>query len=105
MSTTYQQAAIPVQDPEAFGLVRAAITDAFSASRVSDFLRGLEREHLRIRDFEPVLDRGVLGAGTADAYAHLAPGDQGQIRELYLALLEHVAPELRTRFFKLYAYY
>ena len=105
MSTTYQQAPIPVQDPEAFRLVHAAVADAFSAPRVDEFLRGLERQHLRVRDFEQVLDRGVLGAGTADAYAHLTPGDQGQIREQYLALLEHVAPELRARFFKLYAYY
>ena len=31
--------------------------------------------------------------------------DQGQIRELYLASLERVAPELREKFFRLYAYY
>jgi hypothetical protein len=35
----------------------------------------------------------------------LGNADQGQIREFYLASLEKVAPEVRQRFFKLYAYY
>ena len=60
---------------------------------------------LRIRDFETVLRTGKLGAGTAAEYGKLQNGDQGQIREFYLASLEKVAPDLRQRFFKLYAYY
>ena len=48
---------------------------------------------------------GILGALTAAEYNRLGNGDQGQIREFYLASLEKVAPELRTKFFKLYAYY
>jgi len=35
----------------------------------------------------------------------LGNADQGQIREFYLASLERVTPELRQKFFKLYAYY
>ena len=38
-------------------------------------------------------------------YQQLGNADQGQIREFYLASLERVPPELRQKFFKLYAYY
>ncbi len=73
--------------------------------RVPDFLRSLDRSSLRIRDFEIVLGKGLLGTSSAGDYSRLCNADQGQIREFYLASLEHVAPELRNRFFKLYAYY
>jgi hypothetical protein len=65
----------------------------------------LQSEGLRIRDFELVLRKGILGAPTAAEYGRLGNGDQGLIREFYLATLETVAPELRTKFFRLYAYY
>jgi hypothetical protein len=94
-----------VSDPETFNKVKSAIEVSFSSSRVADFLKSLERSKLRIRDFETVLGRGDLGAATQAEYNRLGNSDQGQIRELYLASLEHVAPELREKFFKLYAYY
>ncbi|HEX9200846.1 MAG TPA: hypothetical protein VF865_14885 [Acidobacteriaceae bacterium] len=105
MSALHEQAVIPVADPEAFGAVRAAIETAFSSIRVKDFLKSVERAGLRIRDFELVLRKGLLGAPTVTEYGRLGNGDQGQIREFYLASLEKVAPELRTEFYKLYAYY
>jgi hypothetical protein len=105
LSALHEQATIPVADPEAFGAVRSAIQTAFSSSRVKDFLKSLERAGLRIRDFEFVLRKGLLGAPTAAEYDRLGNGDQGMIREFYLASLEKVTPELRTQFFKLYAYY
>ena len=105
MSTGYQQAAIPVADPQAFGVLRSAIESCFSSARVAEFLKSLERARLRIRDFEIVLGKGMLGAMAQGEYTRLGNGDQGQIREMYLAALEHVAPELRQKFFKLYAYY
>ena len=105
MSALHEQAVIPVADPEAFGAVRAAIEQAFSSLRVQDFLKSIQRAGLRIRDFELVLKKGMLGAPTVGEYNRLGNGDQGQIREFYLASLEKVTPELRTRFFKLYAYY
>ncbi len=105
MGNTYQQAVIPVADPQSFGAVHQAIATAFSAQRVPDFLKSLDRSSLRIRDFEIVLGKGLLGTSSAGDYSRLATRDQGQIREFYLASLEHVAPELRNRFFKLYAYY
>ncbi len=60
---------------------------------------------LRIRDFETVLAQGGAGARQPAEYGRLGNCDQGQIREFYLASLEQVAPELREKFFKLYAYY
>ena len=105
MSALREQGTIPVADPRNYGAVHAAIEAAFSAARVEGFLKSIERAGLRIRDFELVLRSGILGAGTEAEYGRLGNGDQGQIREFYLASLEEVAPELRTKFFKLYAYY
>ena len=105
MSALHEQAVLPVADPQTFGAVRGAIETAFSSRRVEEFLKSLERAGLRIRDFEDVLAQGLLGASTAAEYDRLGNGDQGQIREFYLASLEKVAPELRDKFFKLYAYY
>jgi hypothetical protein len=101
----HEQAVIPVTDPEAFGAVRSAIETAFSAARVGDFLKSVLRAGLRIRDYEMVLRKGLLGPEVAAQYGTLGNGDQGQIREFYLASLEKVAPDLRVKFLKLYAYY
>ena len=105
LSNTYEQPVLPIADPQHFGAVKAAIETSFSAGKVAEFLKSVDRLKLRIRDFEDVLAKGLLGASTAAEYNKLSNGDQGQIREFYLASLERVAPELRQRFFKLYAYY
>ena len=105
MSALHEQPVIPVADPKAFGPVKSAIETAFSPAKVKDFLKSIARAGLRIRDFELVLRKGLLGAATAGEYSSLGNGDQGQIREFYLASLEKVAPELRTKFLKLYSYY
>ena len=105
MGALHQQAVIPVADPATFSAVRTAIDTGFSSARVADFLRSIDRSGLRIREFESVLDRGLLGPDMAGQYTRLGDADQGQIREHYLAALERVSPELRNRFFKLYAYY
>jgi hypothetical protein len=101
----HEQAPIPVADRQRFQAVRSAIETAFSAGRVREFLRKLERSNLRIREFETVLAKRALGSDTAAEYQQLGPSDQGQIREFYLATLEKVSPDLRAEFFKLYSYY
>jgi hypothetical protein len=101
----YEQPVLPIADPQDFGAVKAAIETAFSAGRVAEFLKSLDRLKLRIRDFEVVLKKGAFGPAAAAEYSRLGNSDQGQIRELYLASLEKVAPELRQKFFRLYAYY
>ena len=101
----FEQPVLPVADPQSFGVVRSAIEGSFSAARVAEFLRTLAQKSMRIRDFESVLGKGLLGKTVIAAYSQLGNGDQGQIREFYLASLERVPAELRQRFFKLYAYY
>ena len=101
----YEQAAIPVEDQQAFGVVKSAIDASFSSAKVSDFLKSLDRSKLRVRDFENVLATGKLGHAAQAEYAKLGNADQGQIRELYLSHLEKVDPELRKKFLKIYAYY
>jgi hypothetical protein len=101
----YQQPVLPISDPQTFNTVKSAIESSFASGHIAEFLRSLERSKLRIRNFEDVINKGNLGPGTAAEYYRLGNADQGQIRELYLASLEQVAPELREKFFKLYAYY
>jgi hypothetical protein len=105
LSALHEQAVLPVADPKTFGAVRGAIAEAFSDSKAREFLRSVQRAGLRIRDFEDVLGKGLLGSGIEAEYNRLNNGDQGQIREFYLAALEKVSPELRGEFFKVYAYY
>jgi len=101
----FDQPVLPILDPAGYGAVHTAIESAFSSSRVTEFLKSLDRGGLRIRQFEQVLDKGLLGSHMKSEYARLGNADQGQIREFYLASLERVSPELRQKFFKLYAYY
>ena len=101
----FDQPVLAITDPQSYGAVHSAIEGSFSSGRVADFLKSIERRNIRIRGFEEVLARDLLGANTKTEYARLGNGDQGQIREFYLASLEQVAPELREKFFKLYAYY
>jgi hypothetical protein len=101
----YERPAMGIVDPSTFNTVKQAIERAFAAASVESFLKSLDRDNIRIRNFEAVLHGGKLGAGTEAEYGKLGNGDQGQIREFYLASLEKVELGLRDRFFKLYAYY
>ena len=105
MSALKEQPVLPIGDPEAFGSVKTAIETAFSSGKVRDFLRSLEQKNVRIREFEEVAGKGLLGPKTSANYQRMPDGDQGQIREFYLASLEKVSPELRQKFFRLYSYY
>src|SRR5579875_801177 len=86
----YERPVLGAEDPTTFGEVKSAVEARFSEAGVRDFLRTLDKAGLRIRDFETVLAAGKLGSATESQYNRLSPGDQGQIRELYLALLEQV---------------
>ncbi len=101
----FEQATLPVQDEKTFSEVSEALNSAFSAKQVEDFLHRVKRAGMRARNFEAVLNKGLLGKETPARYASLANSDQGQIREKYLWLVEQVAPELRARYLKIYAYY
>jgi hypothetical protein len=101
----FEQAVIPIQDEETFAEVRHALDEAFAPAGVARFLRKVAGARLRIRQFEAVLASGLLGAPAQEAYAALGDADRGQIREQYLRRVEQVAPEVRQKFFRLYASY
>ena len=101
----FEQATLPVRDEKVFAVVVESLDRAFSRRYVEDFLHRVKRAGLRARDFESVLRKGLLGKETPGLYASLENGDRGQIRERYLRLVELVAPELRARFLRVYAYY
>ena len=54
---------------------------------------------------EAILASGLLGPEAPSAYARLGDSDRGHVREEYLSLVEQVAPELRAKHLKVYAYY
>jgi hypothetical protein len=101
----FEQAVLPVQDKKTFAEVLRALEEAFAPSHVADFLKRLERSRLRARQFEAILANGLLGANAPAKYAALGDSDRGQVREQYLSMVEHVAPELRAKYLKVYAYY
>lgn len=101
----FQQAAIPVQDEPTFTVVRQALDQAFAPAAVSGFLRKVAGARLRVRQFEAVLAAGYLGPQAQKSYAALGDADRGQIREQYLRRVEQVAPDVRQKYFKLYASY
>ncbi len=101
----FVQTVLPIQDQTHFAAVKASLEPLFTSGNVAGFLKRVQRSKRRVRDFEGLLERGLLGAATAEAYRALGDSDRGQARELYLSLVEQVPLELRTRFLKVYAYY
>ena len=101
----FEKPVLEVQDAASYDVVSSAIQSALSSNSAARFLKQLKAERLRVRDFETVLGKGLLGQEAVAAYARLGDLDRGQIRELYLESVEHVAPELRAKYLKAYAYY
>ena len=101
----FEQAVLPIQDEATFSKVYASLNTTFAASHIANFLKALSRAKLRARQFEAILASGLFGAETSGLYAALGDSDRGHVREQYLSMVEKVAPELRTRFLKVYAYY
>ena len=101
----FEQAAIAVQDEKTYAALHTQIDAKFASSDVEPFLDGVTRSKLRIRDFEGVLNKGLLGKEAIGLYKALPVSDQGLTRERYLRLVEKVPVELRQRYLKAYAYY
>jgi hypothetical protein len=104
-TTMFEQAVIPIQDAKTFAEVRQALDQAFAPAAVARFLKKVGGAKLRVRQFEAVLASGLLGAQAQKSYAALGDADRGQIREQYLRCVEKVAPDVRQKFFRLYASY
>jgi hypothetical protein len=101
----FEQAAIAVRDEQSYKRLHALIDAAFDARDVEVFLVRVRKAGLRIRDYESVIARGLLGKEAQELYAALPVSDQGLTRERYLRLVEKVPVELRQRYLKVYAYY
>jgi hypothetical protein len=101
----FEQAAIAVRDEQGYARLHALIDAAFDSRDVETFLNRVSRAGLRVRDYESILRRGLLGKESVDLYAALPVSDQGLTRERYLRLIESVPQELRQRYFRAYAYY
>ena len=101
----FEQAVLPVQNEQVFSEVRSTLEAAFALDHVEAFLHRVERSGLRVRQYEAVLASGLLGKGTPARYGSLGDCDRGQIRELYLRLVERVPAALRARHLRIYAYY
>src|SRR6266568_8144151 len=101
----FEQAGIAVRDEKGYAELHALIDTAFDQRDVEVFLDRVIRYKLRIRNYEAVLGRGLLGKEAVALYKALPVSDQGLTRERYLRLVEAVALELRQRYFKAYAYY
>jgi hypothetical protein len=101
----FEKPVLEVEDGPSYDVVRSAIQAAFAPAAADRFLKRVEAQRLRVRDFESVLSKALLGQEAIAAYGRLGNLDRGQIRELYLASVEHVAPELRAKYLKIYAYY
>jgi hypothetical protein len=92
--------------------LKSAISHVFSPGRNEKFLKRMNRQGLRVRDWDSVLSQRILeqvAEGKASAarglYEALPVSDQAQIREFYLSRVEEVDPKLRTKFQKLFRYY
>ena len=101
----FEQVGIAVQNEEGFKKLHVMIDAAFDSSQVEVFLDRVKRAKLRVRDYETILGRGLLGKEAETLYATLPVSDQGLTRERYLRLVEKVPVDLRQRYLKAYAYY
>jgi hypothetical protein len=101
----FEQAAIAVQNVPDYARFQALIEALFDVRNVEAFLSRVRRLKLRVRDFDGILGRELIGNGAAEVYAALPVSDQAQTRERYLQLVEAVPPALRRKYLKVYAYY
>jgi hypothetical protein len=101
----FEQAAIAIRDEQGYQKLHALIDTVFDARDVEVFLNRVKKSKLRVRDYETILSRGLLGKDAVALYQALPVSDQGLTRERYLRLVEAVPLELRQRYLKVYAYY
>ncbi|WP_263355508.1 hypothetical protein [Acidicapsa ligni] len=101
----FEQALFAVQNEQGFQQLASRIDAACATNRADLFLSTVAAKKLRVRQFELILDKGLLGKDGPDLYKALPMSDQALIREKYLARIEKIPVELRQRFLKVYAYY
>ena len=109
MAVSFERAPLQVEKPETFQQLKEAIERAVAVGRTEKFLKRMQSAGVRIRNFDQMLQKGILDDGrerrSQQLYGELPVPDQAQIREFYLSQIEEIAPELRHKFSKLYQYY
>jgi hypothetical protein len=115
MDALFEQAGIKIQNEHDFYLLKSAVERLLGSGELEKFLKKLDSQGVRIRDWEKVLEKGVIddldqdvkksGKTAKQLYGALAVTDQGQMREFYLTRIEEVDPETRKKFHKLFSYY
>ena len=105
MRQGFEQAAIPVVDVEGSARMAAIFERHFSAALVEPFLRKVQKAGLGIRNLDLILAKGIAGKDTEEDWNRLPVSDRALLREKYLRLVEGVLPEVRQRFYKVYASY
>ena len=111
----FERAPLAIVQTKEFGQLKDAVDRVFAAHAVEKFLGKLTSKGVRIRDWQGVLDAGLVekldtelkqSGKTAKAiYAGLPMSDQGLMREFYLEKLEPVDARLRLKYSKVYRYY
>jgi cobalamin biosynthesis protein CbiD len=110
----FEQATIKVEQEKEFGELKGAIERVFRPEQVEKFLKRVEKEGIRVRQWDKVIAQSVIervddkfGKSTTarKLYEALPVSDQAQMREFYLSKLEAVSQELRTKYKKIYQYY
>ena len=111
----FEQATIRVEKQKEFDELKSAIERVFRAEKVESFLKQVQSNGARIRDWDKIMAQSVIervdevlgksGATAQALYGSLTVSDQAQMREFYLSKLESVDDALRHRFKKLYRYY
>ena len=110
----FEQATIKVEQEKEFGELKGAIERVFRPEQVEKFLKRVEKEGIRVRQWDKVITQSVIervddkfGKSTTarKLYEALPVSDQAQMREFYLSKLEAVSQELRTKYKKIYQYY
>ena len=110
----FEQATIKVEQENEFGELKGAIERVFRPEQVEKFLKRVEKQGIRVRQWDQVIARSVIervddkfGKSTTarKLYEGLPVSDQAQMREFYLSKLEAVSQELRTKYKKIYQYY
>jgi hypothetical protein len=112
---SFEQATIKVEKEAPFAELKASIEKVLASGRVEKFLKRIEGQGVRIRDFDVVLTRQALefvdgglqkaGKTAKGLYQELTVSDQAQMREFYLSRIEKVEEALRHKFRKVYQYY
>jgi hypothetical protein len=109
---SFERAEIAIQSAE-FEKLKKIVSSAFTTD-ADKFLKSIESNGMLVRQFEQVLDRGLLskiGSGAVsgsepakELYGKMPASDQGQMREFYLTQLETVDTALRQKYKKIYRY-